>query len=77
MKRLSPTHFAYDPRPVDALTFRASYDWAGGGQRLVVTLKRHGDPLGETHTYEGLSWDEVDALMLVVISSCGRDDRGS
>lgn len=72
-RQKKPQPYSYDPRPVDEVRVRLAYDWPSGRYRLNVTVKRHGEPLGETHTHDGLDVDDASDLVLAVFSSLARD----
>lgn len=74
MTRRTPfDDFAYDPRPVDSITVRLAYDWPSGRYRLTTTVRRHGDPLGQTSSHDGLTEDDASDLVLALFSSLPRD----
>lgn len=68
-----PQPWVYDPRPVDALTIRCSYDWPSGRYRLTISVKRHGQVTADTESLEGLDRDDVADHVAVVLSSMAED----
>ena len=50
-----------------------AYDWPSGRYRLTVRVKRHGSIEWQKETVDGLSVEDVEEHLAVVLSSFGRD----
>ena len=74
MPRKNPyARFTYDPRPVDSVVMRMTYEPWGGDYRFTVTIRRHGDTTPQSEHFDGLQIDDVDEMLPVVMSSLSRD----
>ena len=74
MTRKNPhARFTYDPRPVDSVVIRMTYEPWGADYRLTVTIRRHGDAVAQSEHFDGLQIDDVDEMLPVIMSSLARD----
>lgn len=54
-----PLPYTDDPRPIDGVTFRLTYDWQSDGYSLRLAIKVHGSTEWRADTYGPVTLEEA------------------